>query len=142
VKDPPATGPPLRRSFPELGHGVGDVVRTLRAGLPADRALALASALDVSLDRVAGLLGVSPSTIARRRRSGRLTMSESERAYRIGRLVERAAEGFGSAETGAEWLKRPTWALGGESPLDYADTEPGALEVDRVIGRIEHGIPP
>ena len=85
---------------------------------------------------------MSPSTLARRQRSGRLSQPESERAYRLGRLVERATEAFGSAEVGAEWLKRPNWALGGEPPLGYADTEPGALEVDRVIGRIEHGIPP
>ena len=131
----------LRDSFPELGYGVGDTVGTLRSGLPTARADALALALGVSTARIAGLLGVSTSTLARRRRAGRLGRSESERAYRIGRLVERAAEGFGSVDVGVEWLKRPNWALGGEVPLDYADTEPGALEVDRVIGRVEHGIP-
>lgn len=135
------SAPTLRDSFPELGHGVAGVVRALRDGLPTSRVDALASVLGVSRARAAGFLGVSASTLARRRRAGRLTLSESERAYRIGRLVERATEGFGSADVGAEWLKRPNWALGGELPLDYAGTEPGALEVDRVIGRIEHGIP-
>ena len=133
---------PLRDSFPELGYGVGDTVRALRAGLPTARADALASALGVSVARVAELLGMSVSALTRRRRAGRLGVAESERAYRVGRLVDRAVEGFGRAEIGVEWLKRPNWALGGETPLDYADTEPGALEVDRVIGRIEHGIPP
>ena len=133
---------PVREAFPELGYGVADTVRALRDGLPASRADALASALDVPLSQLAGLLSVSPSTLARRQRSGRLSQPESERAYRLGRLVERATEAFGSAGVGAEWLKRPNWALGGEPPLGYADTEPGALEVDRVIGRIEHGIPP
>ena len=139
---PPGPRAPLREAFPELGYGVADVVRALRRGLPASRADALASALGVPLSQLAGLLSVSPSTLTPRQRSGRLSRSESERVYRLGRLVERAAEGFGSAEIGVEWLKRPNWALGGEPPLGYADTEPGALEVDRVIGRIEHGIPP
>ncbi|PAP78883.1 hypothetical protein B1759_15690 [Rubrivirga sp. SAORIC476] len=135
------SAPTLQNSFPELGYGVAGVVRALRDGLPTSRVDALASALGVSTARAAGSLGVSASTLARRRRAGRLTLSESERAYRIGRLVERATEGFGSAGVGAEWLRRPNWALGGEPPLDYADTESGALEVNRVIGRIEHGIP-
>jgi putative toxin-antitoxin system antitoxin component (TIGR02293 family) len=130
---------PLREAFPELGYGVADAVRALRRGLPASRAGALASALDVSATRLAGLL--SPSTLVRRRRSGRLSRCESERAYRLGKLVEQATAAFGSVEVGAEWLRRSNWALGGEAPLDYADTEPGALEVYRVIGRIEHGIP-
>ena len=132
----------IREAFPELGYGVADAVRALREGLPASRADALASALDVPRSKLARLLGVSPPTLARRRRSGRLGRAESERAYRLGRLVERAVDGFGSAGTGVEWLKRPNWSLGGEAPLDYADTEPGAAEVDRVVGRIEHGIPP
>ena len=132
----------LRETFPELGYGVADAVRVLREGLPAARADALARALGVPRSRLGELLGASASTLARRRRVGRLGRSESERAYRIGRLVERAVEGFGGAEKGMEWLKRPNWALGGEAPLDYADTEPGAQEVYNVIGRIEHGLPP
>ena len=139
---PPEPRAPLREAFPELGYGVADAVRALREGLPASRSDALARALGVPQSRLARLLGASPSTLARRRRAGRLSRSESERAYRIGWLVERATEGFGNAEKGAEWLKRPNWALGGEAPLDYADTERGAQEVDDVIGRIEHGIPP
>ncbi|MDT0631418.1 type II RES/Xre toxin-antitoxin system antitoxin [Rubrivirga litoralis] len=133
---------PVREAFPELGYGVADTVRALRDGLPASRADALASALDLPVSRVAELLGVSASTLSRRRRSGRLGRSESERVYRFGQLVERAAEAFGTMEVGSEWLKRPNWALGREAPIEYADTEPGALQVDRVIGRIEHGIPP
>jgi uncharacterized protein (DUF2384 family) len=31
-------------------------------------------------------------------------------------------------------------ALGGRSPLDFAQTEPGAREVENVIGRLEHGV--
>ncbi|MBW1797126.1 MAG: DUF2384 domain-containing protein, partial [Deltaproteobacteria bacterium] len=34
----------------------------------------------------------------------------------------------------------PARALGGKTPLEYADTEPGAQEVDELLGRIEHGV--
>ena len=31
-------------------------------------------------------------------------------------------------------------ALGGATPLDFAKTEPGAREVENVLGRLEHGV--
>ncbi len=37
-------------------------------------------------------------------------------------------------------LERPLRELGGRAPLQMAATEPGAREVERVLGRIEHGI--
>ena len=53
---PPDLRVPIRESFPELGYGVADAVRALREGLLASRADALASALDVPLSQLAGLL--------------------------------------------------------------------------------------
>ena len=89
---------------------------------------------------MADALSVSASTLRRRRRAGRLDPHESGRAYRLARLVDRAASVFGSVEGGAEWLGRPLSALGGATPLAYADTEPGAREVENTLGRIEHGV--
>ena len=89
---------------------------------------------------MADVLSIPTSTLNRRRKAGRLDRDESERAYRLARLVDRAADVFGSVESGVEWLKRPQFALGGVTPLTYADTEPGAREVENVLGRIEHGV--
>ena len=36
--------------------------------------------------------------------------------------------------------KEPAWALGDVTPLQYADTELGAQEVEDLLGRIEHGV--
>ena len=60
---------------------------------------------------------------------------------RVAKLTERAHEVFGDLESAREWLKSPQFALGGEIPLEYADTEPGAQVVEDVLGRLEHGIP-
>jgi putative toxin-antitoxin system antitoxin component (TIGR02293 family) len=38
------------------------------------------------------------------------------------------------------WLKSPQKALGGKTPLEYSDTEPGAREVEDLLGRLEHGV--
>ncbi len=43
-------------------------------------------------------------------------------------------------EAAREWLKSPLPALAGKTPLEFADTEPGAQEVEDLLGRIEHGV--
>ena len=133
--------PDLRRLFPELEQGTPELIAALKAGLPTDRVEMLRDTLQVTAGRLADLLSLPSSTLARRRRAGRLDKDESERAYRLAHLLDRATTVFGSVERGRAWLKRPQYALGGAPPLAFADTEPGAREVEDLLGRIEHGIP-
>jgi putative toxin-antitoxin system antitoxin component (TIGR02293 family) len=46
----------------------------------------------------------------------------------------------GDVPAAMTWLTTPRKALGGRPPLSYARTEPGAREVENLIGRLEHGI--
>lgn len=83
----------------------------------------------------------SPRTLQRKRAAGaRLSPDESDRLARVARLVTRAEEALGSAEKGLHWLRRDNRALGGTRPLDLLDSDAGALVVERILGRIEHGI--
>jgi putative toxin-antitoxin system antitoxin component (TIGR02293 family) len=84
---------------------------------------------------------VSARTLGRRLEEGKLTAEESERVYRYARLFERAVEVLGSEEKARTWLKKKQWALGSRIPLEIARYEPGAHEVQNLLGRIEHGIP-
>jgi putative toxin-antitoxin system antitoxin component (TIGR02293 family) len=45
-----------------------------------------------------------------------------------------------SKEAGRQWLSSPQVGLGGAVPLEYAETELGAREVEHLLGRIEHGV--
>lgn len=117
------------------------LVGTLREGLPTDRVVLLSESLDIPFTEVIGWLDIPPATMARRMKTGRLGRSESERAIRLARLVGRASEVFGGLARGREWLRKPQAALGGATPLTFAETEPGAVQVEQLIGRIEHGIP-
>ena len=127
-------------AFPELDQDVAPLIDALKRGLPASRIDALTDILGVPTARVADVLSIALSTLGRRRKAGRLDRDESERAYRLARLVDRAADVFGSVEDGVEWMRRPQFALGGATPLAFADTEPGAREVEHVLGRIAHGV--
>lgn len=127
--------------FPELAADEPtEVVATVRDGLPAQRFDALRELLDVSSGTLAEVVGITPSTLSRRRKRGTFNKDESERILRIARLALRAIEILDGRENARKWLTEPARALGGELPLEFADTEPGAREVERLLIRLEHGV--
>ena len=85
-----------------------------------------------------------PSSIGsdRHRHSGQpLDPGRSDRLLRFARLFRLAVELHdGDEEAARDWLRKPARALDGETPLDRADTEAGAREVENLIGRLEHGV--
>ena len=91
---------------------------------------------------LSALIQLPPRTLARRKAAGRLEPEESDRLLRASRVFGRALELFeGEAEPTREWLLDKQPLLGGAVPLELARTDVGALEVERLIGRLEHGIP-
>ena len=73
------------------------------------------------------------------RHEERLARNESDRLYRLTRIVGLAKHYLGDAQAANRWLKRPNAALGGQTPLELMDTEPGARAVENVLGRIAYG---
>ena len=128
-------------NFPELDAAdTSQLIEAIHNGLPAERFDALQAALDISAGDLADVVSISPSTLSRRRRRGFFDRDESERLVRIGLLVLRAVEVFETLENARAWLTGPVRALGGQVPLHYASVEPGAREVERLLGRLEHGV--
>jgi putative toxin-antitoxin system antitoxin component (TIGR02293 family) len=93
----------------------------------------------LTLKEVAGALDLSPRSLQRRRSTGRLAPFESDRLYRLARIMAVANEYLGGAERARRWLKRPNRALGGLAPLTAIDTELGARQVENLLGRIAYG---
>ncbi len=90
---------------------------------------------------LASLLNIPQRTLARRKQEGRFHTDESDRLLRISRLFGRAVQLFeGDSEGASAWLERPLPALGNARPVDLVRTEVGALEVERVIFALEHGV--
>ena len=59
----------------------------------------------------------------------------------MSRVFARAIELFeGDDRAARRWLSAPQRALGGAVPLTLAKTEVGAREVERLVGRLEHGV--
>ena len=117
-----------------------ELIRRIQKGLRFSELQTLQSTLDLPFEQLAAKLCISRSTLHRRKAAGRLSPDESDKVMRLSRLVDHAAKVFGDVEKARAWLKFPQVGLGGAVPLDYAQTEVGAREVDDLLGRIDYGV--
>jgi putative toxin-antitoxin system antitoxin component (TIGR02293 family) len=115
-----------------------DLRDAIREGFPPAAVNRLMRASGLTLKELASALDLSARSL-QRRRNGRLTSYESDRLYRLARIVALATESLGDHARAARWLKRPNRALGGVPPLAAIDTELGARQVEKVLGRIDYG---
>jgi len=116
-----------------------DMREAIREGFPPAVVEELMRASGLTLKELASALDLSPRSLQRRRRSGRLARYESDRLYRLARIVAIANESLGDHERAMRWLKRPNRALGGLAPVTAIDTELGARQVENILGRIAYG---
>ena len=116
------------------------LIEVLRVGLPMQELNDLQASLDVPMDKLFPILGISKATFHRRKAEGRLDQAESDRVVRFAKLMGKAIEVMESEENARQWLTSPQFGLGGAVPLEYAETEVGAREVENLLGRIEHGV--
>ena len=116
-----------------------DLQAAIREGFPQRVIEELMRAAGLSIKELAACLDLSPRSLQRRRREGRLARYESDRVYRLARIVALAKSSLGGRDAATRWLKRPNRALGGKAPLAVIDTELGARSVENVLGRIAFG---
>ena len=116
------------------------LIHRIQKGLRFTELETLQHSLDMPFEQLAAKLSISRSTLQRRKAAGRLSPDESDKVMRLSRLLEHATNVFGDIEKARAWLKHPQYGLGGAVPLDYAETEIGAREVDDLLGRIDYGV--
>lgn len=128
---------------PRAQHGAADVSlhAAVRKGLPFASAKAVLQHLALPQSAMATLFGIPARTMARRQAEKILHPDESDRLYRVARVVALAESVFGDATNAREWLTATNRALAGESPLSLLDTEIGVRRVEEIIERINYGIP-
>lgn len=115
----------------------------IRDGVPASFLNDLKDTLEITETQLARAVGVARQTLIRRRKSHAvLPVVEADRAAMLARVFNMALSYFDhNREHALDWLKYPNPALGGETPLERADTAIGMEDVIDLIGRMEHGIP-
>jgi putative toxin-antitoxin system antitoxin component (TIGR02293 family) len=117
-----------------------ELIRRIQKGLPFSDLRVLQDSIDMPFEQLAAKLAISRSTLQRRKTAGRLSPDESDKVMRFSQLLEHATKVFGDVDKARAWLKHPQRGLGGAVPLDYAETEIGAREVDNLLGRIDYGV--
>lgn len=118
-----------------------EAAKLITSGLPMSAIIHFQKTSGITLDRIKQVIHISEGSFSRRKQSGRLSAEESERLLRLSRIYEQAIVLYERDAAGAlEWLETRIPALGDQRPLDLLETEPGAREVEDLIGRIAHGI--
>lgn len=125
----------------EQVHNNHAMVQRVEEGLPVMEVVRFGKQAGFTNDELAKLINIPARTYARRvADKARLKLHEGERAARLMRIFDRAKQLFVTEENVRKWLHAELPALGWRTPIDYAQTEPGAREVENLIGRIEHGV--
>jgi putative toxin-antitoxin system antitoxin component (TIGR02293 family) len=140
----PAGGPGRHAYLSLLGlrsFDTAGLVKRLEEGISYAAFERLKKSLQVSSQQLAEVALITPRTLARRKKAGRMRSDESDRLVRLARVFSRAIELYeGNVDSAQAWMMRPNRAFAGVSPFEMAKTEVGAREVENLIGRIEHGV--
>jgi putative toxin-antitoxin system antitoxin component (TIGR02293 family) len=118
-----------------------DLLRAVKKGLSYRTFERFRQNTSLSFERVTGLINIPRRTMTRRKREGRFLPDESDRLLRASRLFGKILTLFeGDRNAATEWLTTAQPALGGTVPLDLANSEVGSREIERLVGRLEHGV--
>ncbi len=117
-----------------------DLAERVRKGLPFAALVAVMEHYGISRDALCTILHLSARNFLRRKDQKRLSADESDRLYRLARVIAHANRVFEDPGESADWIHTPNTSLGKQQPLTLLDTDIGVQQVDQVLGRIEHGI--
>ena len=127
------------RLFGSRSAGV-DLLAEVERGLPVRAYEAVAEALVLTPAEEDRLLQVSLRSRARWKRRARLEPATSDRLVRLARILALAVTVLESRENAVAWLREPSDALRGRSPLAAIATDLGAEKVSTMLYKMEHGV--
>lgn len=116
------------------------LIEFIEEGFPLASVDQISDSIGIERDKTLDLIGLPKRTYARRKKEGRLDLSESDRLFRLARIFVSARLVLGSTEKASRWLQKRNRSLGNRIPLDLLGTDVGAYEVEKILGRIQHGI--
>jgi putative toxin-antitoxin system antitoxin component (TIGR02293 family) len=115
--------------------------REIEAGIPGKSIPTLILVLDITREDFSDLLGRARKTLGDLVQRQHLSRVDSDLLYRIARAIVHAVSVFEDARYAIQWLKEPSEALGGATPLSLLATVEGDEVVHAELGAVEHGMP-
>jgi len=129
-------------SFAELMRlsGGSDAVDAIRIGFPAGMIKDAGIYFDVPAQRIRSIARL-PETTAHTlvKRGALMDAAASERMWRLADLMSLAQVVFDDENAAKAWLRTPNLTFHDTAPMDYLDTEPGAIAVRQVLNAIATG---
>lgn len=128
----------VRSAWATIGVATDQRIDAVKRGLPIQHLYEFLENTQLPLEAVFKVLKLTKQDFENKQQ---LTPEESERLWRLAAIYESSLTLYeGDSKRAAEWLSSPQRAIGGVSPLEHIVTEPGAAEVQDLIGRIEYGV--
>jgi putative toxin-antitoxin system antitoxin component (TIGR02293 family) len=116
------------------------VIHRVRAGLPYAALNAVATRYGIPVAALARVIDLPARTLARRKKEGRFSATESDRLARVARAAASAEDVLENRDNAGRWLQKPNRALGGVAPLDLLGSDLGAEQVETILVRIDYGV--
>jgi putative toxin-antitoxin system antitoxin component (TIGR02293 family) len=117
-----------------------NLIDEVERGLPTRSYSVIAKALGLTPGEEDRLLQVSLRTRARWKQRKRLDPAISDRLVRLARIFAHATDVLENQEHAVAWLREPSDALSGRTPLEVVTTDIGADRVTNMLYQMEHGI--
>lgn len=114
--------------------------KDIEEGLAVDNVKYLKEKYSFTDKSIANFLGVSTRTILRRK-NNKLTPEESEKLYKLFRIINKAEKIMGSPETVLAWMTSRNPSLEGYIPLKICSNIVGYEEVINLLEKMKWGIP-
>lgn len=131
--------PPYSR--PTAPFSDREIILRSRQGVLRAEVDRVAALIGLTDKEMAAALGLSASYLHRLKTDQRISQDASERLLLLENLLQHALDTFeGRAPTVLGWLRVPLRELDYQTPWQTLDTVTGYQLVDRVLGRIDHGI--
>lgn len=128
------------RLVKKYGSAREKAVGDIRAGFPVSLLQETSKFFDTPVAQIRKIAGV-PSTTAHNwtRQNANMDIGASERVWRMAGVAAMAIDVFGDEEGAKRWLTSPNRSLHGSSPLEFLNTEPGAIAVRQILNAIATG---
>lgn len=116
------------------------IIDVIRKGLPMGILNKLAKLMLFKPRDVAPIMNLSERTLQRYEASTLLDKETSLKTIQLASLYEKGVEVFGSVERFNSWMNSEILALGLKKPIEFIDTSVGIDQLQKLIGRIQHGV--
>lgn len=139
-----AAGADERNGFADLLQALtGDrrhAIDAIREGFPASLLKDTGVYFAVPASRIRAIVRLPETTAhALVKRGANMDAAASERIWRLADLVAMAQQVFEDEEAAKTWLRTSNRAFRDVAPMEYLDTEPGAMSVRQVLNAIATG---